>query len=79
MSSEILKTGVSQTAQGRWCRPLLIRVALNRQTCQIGIVVSMVEMEEWSVDDKGRVAVAAEVAIALARRPSIANPLSAVI
>lgn len=79
MSSEILKTGVSQTAQGWWCRPLLIRVALNRQSCQVGIVVSMVEMDEWSVDDKGRVAVAAEVAIALARRPSIANPLSAVI
>lgn len=76
MSSGILKTGVSQAAQEWWCRFLLIRVA---QTCQIGIVVSTVEMNDWSVYDKGEVVGGAEVAVALARRPSIANLPSAVL
>lgn len=40
----------------------------------------MPEMDDWLVDDKGGVEVAAEVAIAIAGRPSIANHLpSAVI
>lgn len=80
MSSGILKTGVSQVAQDWWCQSRLIRVELNGQICRIESVVSMTEMDDWLVDDKGEVAVAAEIAIAMAERLSIANHLlSAVI